>query len=206
MPIVARGCDTMIARCLGLGLVLALLLGACSGDDSSAERPTTTTAEGTTTTSRPVPATGATSTTERPAKLTGFGATRKAWDAAHDEAAGYADGAVYLPNIAPGRPKYATVCCDDQIISYTVYLPEGTTPEIAEALVADEFPPDAVPGEWVDLIECKSQVWRSPTLDAVLNDGNVATVTYFPPDPGDRPGKRFPYLILLELPDDEPNC
>ena len=71
-----------------------------------------------------------------------------------------------------------------RIDSYQVVFELGTPRAVIQAIVGErEFPADAVPGEAIDLGICSLQVWRSPTLEAEVGDGRVASVAYFGNDP-----------------------
>lgn len=113
--------------------------------------------------------------------LTGFGATREAWDANHEQAPGYSEGAAYLPLLDGDQPKYAAVCCDERIISYLLFLPSDTSLDEAQQHVAGELPDDATPGERVEKDGgCVMQLWESPTLQEAT--GSNVVVTYFEGD------------------------
>lgn len=167
--------------------------------ESSGET-TTTTPETTTTDSS-----GASTTTSAPApdELTGYGATREAWDATHQQAEGFTPGAAYHPLIGGGQPQYATVCCDDQIISYTMFFPKDSTKALVMDAVRREFPGDATPGELVDRGGCETQEWRSPSVEATL-DGYVPLVALFPPDPTYPPDEQLWQAIFTLTEPNEP--
>lgn len=124
-------------------------------------------------------------TTTSPADgLTGFGATREAWDSAHQQAPGFSPGSSYLPLIG-GQPKYSAVLGDpgERILSYTLSFPEGTPLELAKAQVLAEFPS----GAYFDIVDdeesrCLLMDIRSEEVEAVLDSARPMVGLFSWPD------------------------
>lgn len=84
-------------------------------------------------------------TAQQPSKstgaLTGFGATRQAWDAAHEAFPGGEKESVYGPDVGRGQPKYGLVMGESRISSYTVFFRGDTS--LADAknqIMRENFP------------------------------------------------------------------
>lgn len=202
-----------VAGLLLLAIVIGPFLPADDEDDvaTTSTTTTTTTVEVPAAEAEKVPTTASTTTTtttSSPAgKITGFGASRKAWDSAHDQADGYSKGAAYAPMLEGGQPQYAAVCCEDQILSYTLNMPYGVTLDATQQRVRQEFPADATPGPLVDLGECSTQEWRSSTVEAAVDDPYIPLVAYFPPDPNyPKDEQRWSAIFTITKPGEENSC
>ena len=127
---------TTAAAAFAAGAVALALLSGC-GDDSSDEQGAgiSNTALASAEPSIPV---------ETPKPLTAFGATRAAWDQAHEAAPGYAKGTSYLPfiNTIDGSvPMYGSVKENGRgiINDYVINVPVNTSLATARTLASLEL-------------------------------------------------------------------
>ncbi len=156
----------------------------------TASTPSTSTPAATTTTSRQEPArttvttVASTPLTSRP--LTGFGATRLAWDAAHQPAPGrYTPGSAYGPMLDGRQPTYAAVFGDEHILSFSYFAPARTSLNDLRSLIRREFPPDA---ELIDSYtdgDCRIESYKSQALERAVG-AYTMVVAYPSPEPESR--------------------
>ena len=117
--------------------------------------------------------------------LKGFGATRAAWNAAHQPAPGrYTPGMVYGPMFQhpdePGLvPTYATVIGRERIISYMVHFPAGTNFEAARNRMLAELPSDAREVRRRRQDACWSIIYSSATLEPIIETNPRGRVEIF---------------------------
>lgn len=177
----------MTKRPLALAVALALALVGCGGggggDEATGKKAAESRGGEASATASPA-ATESGKQKAAPAAtdgLTGYGATREAWNAAHEQAPGYTDGAAFLPLIDGEQPRYAAVSggAGERIYSYTLSFPEGTNLDEAKRQVLQEFPAGAKFGI-VDEDEPRCLIFdvRSPEVEAVM-DGFRPAVAFF---------------------------
>lgn len=130
-----------------------------------------------------VPTTGSTSTILTPRPLTGFGATRAAWDAAHQPApGGFAPGSAYGPLLDGKQPTYAAVFGDEHILGFSYYAPARTSLNDLRALIGREFPGDAVLIDSYTDGDCRIESYKSAALEQAIG-AYTMVVAYPSPEP-----------------------
>lgn len=159
----------------------ALLLVSCASSGSSATSTSLTTPTLTNSGGGQSP-----SATSAPGsyELTGFGATREAWDAHHQEAAGFYDGSAYLPMVGERRPYYNSILWEvwERNTIYDLDFGDGTTLEEAKDRILEEFPPGAA----FDLTDsddprCLIMRIRSTEVEQQISDGKPMVHLYGKP-------------------------
>ncbi len=115
--------------------------------------------------------------------LTGFGATRAAWDAAHQPApGGFAPGSAYGPLLDGKQPTYAAVFGDEHILGFSYYAPARTSLDDLRVLIGREFPDDAVLIDSYTDGDCRIESYKSPALEQAIG-AYTMVVAYPSPEP-----------------------
>lgn len=157
-------------------LSVALCLTACGNDAQPTVDASASTAPSPSSSAEP-----STSAGPGPGVLTGFAASREAWNAAHQPAPGFTDGAAFLPLIDGKQPKYYAVNggAGEQILNYSVAMPPRTSFEAAKAEALKEFPAGATFDVTdKDEARCVLMRVRSPEVEKTL-DGAMPMVGFF---------------------------
>jgi hypothetical protein len=195
--------------------VFLFLLVSCSSSNPNAS-PTSTGEGGHLSTAGPTGAAArpAASPTTKPRdttsagrsnRINGYGAMWKDWLASHYQARGFAKGGAFGPMLPGNQPKYAGVAGDpgERVLSYSMYLPEGTSFAEAQRQVLAEFPRGAKFGVTDNQeARCRIQAIRSRKVEKYL-EGYIPLVGYFSGADEDFRTSNVEYVsMLLTEPDD----